>query len=253
MRTSLGSIEPPNSEIVDVLRRHGPSAAPPLIVRPLGDDKWELLTGEKYWLAAPLAGVESLAAEVRALDDEAALELIQTEIRLLNPRHSGSVLNTARAAVEAKENHGTTYRTYAKQIGMSYSALSHLIRLLNCAPELISHLDNHQISLGKAKVLARLPKKQQVKLLDQGQLKSLTVRDVERLVNGEIISEPDNPAPTNDADNGELTKVAEQISSQLGTPVSVSWSAGIAQLNITCHGLDVFDGVLERLGVSLET
>nr|WP_157471838.1 hypothetical protein [Gilvimarinus agarilyticus] len=219
----------------------------------MAEDRWELLSGEKYWLAAPLAQVEALTAEVRKLDDDAALELVQTEIRLLNPRHTGSVLNTARAAVEAKNNHGTTYRAYARQIGMSYSALSHLIRLLSCSPGLIALLDSHQISLGKAKVLARLSKGDQLKLLNQAKQNSLTVRDVEKLVVGEYTPSRSETAPAeSNAEASDMSKIAEQISNQLGAPVTVKWSDGIAQLNITCHGLDVFDGVLERLGVTLE-
>ncbi|MBU2887712.1 hypothetical protein KO507_18250 [Gilvimarinus agarilyticus] len=253
LRASLGAIEPPDSAIIDLLRQYGPSAAPPLVVRSMGEDRWELLSGEKYWLAAPLAQIEALTAEVRELDDEAALELVQTEVRLLDPRHTGSVLNTARAAVEAKKNHGTTYRAYARQVGMSYSALSHLIRLLDCAPELVALLESNQISLGKAKVLARLPSQEQVNLLNQARRNSLTVRDVEKLVSGEI-GPP--TLETNQSDKAsestDMSHIAEQISNQLGTPVTVHWADGIAQLNITCHGLDVFDGVLERLGVTLE-
>jgi len=102
----------------------------PLLVRPVGDERYELIAGERRWRAAQMAGLEQVPALVREVPDEAALamaliENIQRED--LNP------MEEAAGVQRLIDEFRMTHEQAADAVGRSRSATTNLLRLLKLA------------------------------------------------------------------------------------------------------------------------
>jgi ParB family transcriptional regulator, chromosome partitioning protein len=122
----------------------------PVLVRPLADGHFELIAGERRWRAAQLAGIESIAALVRARDDAESLELALIENMAredLNP------VEEARACAALVEELGLSREEVGVRIGRSRVAVSNLVRLLELPDEALALLEGGLLSEGHGRAL----------------------------------------------------------------------------------------------------
>ncbi|HEY5718780.1 MAG TPA: ParB/RepB/Spo0J family partition protein, partial [Gammaproteobacteria bacterium] len=120
----------------------------PVVVRPVGDGRYELIAGERRWRAAQLAGLHEVPAVVRDVPDEAAvamalIENIQREN--LNP------LEEARALQRLCDEFGLTHQAAAQAVGRSRAAVSNLLRLLELGDEVKALLEQRSLEMGHAR------------------------------------------------------------------------------------------------------
>ena len=126
----------------------------PLVVRPVGYERYELIAGERRWRASQLAGLAEVPAVVRTVPDEAALamaliENIQRED--LNP------LEEALGLKRLADEFGMTHEAVAAAVGRSRSAVSNLLRLLSLAEPVQALVNDGKLDMGHARALLTLP------------------------------------------------------------------------------------------------
>src|SRR5215467_6265823 len=141
----------------------------PILVRPIDGGRFEIIAGERRWLAARRAGLDEIPALVRDVPDQAtlALSLIENIQREdLNP------LEEAHGIKRLIDEFGLTHEAAAQAIGRSRSAVTNLLRLTQLAPPVQSLLLAGKLDMGHARALLALPIAEQgaaaARVADQG-------------------------------------------------------------------------------------
>ena len=213
----------------------------PVIVRPRPSGGYEVVAGERRWRAAQRAGLDSIPALVKDLDDRqtmamALIENIQRED--LNP------LEEATALQRLLTEYAMTHEELADAVGRSRAAVSNLLRLLNLAPGVQEMIDAGELEMGHARALLALPVEEQAAAARQVAKRALSVRQTESLVKRLLSGE--SPAPVPDPDTRPLERSASE---HLGAPVTITAnSKGKGRLVVRYSSLDELDGILARMG-----
>jgi len=222
----------------------GQGVMQPILVRPIDGGRYEIIAGERRWLAARRAGLAEIPALVRAVPDQAALALalienIQRED--LNP------LEEAQGIKRLIDEFGLTHEAAAQAVGRSRSAVSNLLRLTQLAPPVQAMLLAGRLDMGHARALLALPVAQQgaaaSRVVDQG----LSVRDAERLVQATLAPAPKarRAARRPDAD---VARLENELAEALGAAVRVEPARrGAGRIVIRYASLDQLEGILARL------
>ncbi|HRO36640.1 ParB/RepB/Spo0J family partition protein [Thauera sp.] len=214
----------------------------PIMVRPVAEDAYEIIAGERRWRAAQIAGLVEVPCLVREIPDEAALamsliENIQRED--LNP------LEEAGGIQRLIDEFDMTHQQAADAVGRSRPAASNLLRLLNLAKPVQELLMAGDIDMGHARALLPLDGASQIQLGNQVAARQLSVRDTERLVQQILNPRQKKPAPPPDRD---LLRLEEEIADVIGATVKIKANKkGAGELTIRFGSLDQLDGVLGRL------
>ena len=214
----------------------------PIVVRPLGENRYEIIAGERRWRAAQLAGLKAVPVLVRDVPDEAAIaialiENIQREN--LNPLEEASALQRLIDEFEM------THQQAAQAVGRSRAAVSNLLRLLDLAEPVQGMVRERRIEMGHARALLSLDDRLQVQAAREVVRKQLSVRETENLVRRLQQSLKKRGQRRPDPD---ILRLQNSISEQLGARVKIQHQAsGKGKLTITYTSADEFEGILERL------
>ena len=217
----------------------------PVIVRPRPEGGYEIVAGERRWRAAQRAGLDTVPALVRELDDRQAIaialiENIQRED--LNPLEEAAALKRLLAEYDM------THEQIADAVGRSRTAVSNLLRLLNLAPGVREMIDSGELEMGHARALLALPIDEQATVGRDVAKRSLSVRQTEALVKRLLSGASPESVP--DPDTRRLERSASE---HLGAPVSItSNSKGKGRVVIRYSSLDELDGILARMGAKLD-
>ncbi len=151
----------------------------PIIVRQSEEhsDKYEIIAGERRWLAAQNAGLHEVPVVITEANDLKSLEFAIVENV---QRHDLNPIEEANGYQRLINQFNYDHEKVAKFIGKSRSHISNCLRLLALPKEVIELIENNKLSQGHAKVLVGLPNSFFVakKILD----KKLSVRQAENLV-----------------------------------------------------------------------
>lgn len=218
----------------------------PILVRPVGKDKYEIIAGERRFRAAQLAGLEVLPVLVRDVDDQAAaaMALIENMQREdLNP------LEEAQGIHRLISDFSFTHEQAATAVGRSRSAVSNLLRLMNLASPVQTMLMAGDIDMGHARALLAVDAASQINLANMVVAKRLSVRETEKLVAKAVEELKSAPKEARVKEkSGDIARLEEELSDKLATPVVFKMGAkGRGQMIIDFADLDILDGVLARL------
>lgn len=214
----------------------------PILVRPLGNDRYEIIAGERRWRAAQLAGLGEVPTLIREIPDEAALamaliENIQREN--LNP------LEEALGLQRLVDEFSMTHQQAADAVGRSRPAASNLLRLLQLAPPVQDFLMRGAIDMGHARALLPLSGVLQVQLAQRVVQKALSVRETERLVQNAL--KPPKNAETTKPDR-DVIRLQDELADLLGARVEIRANKkGAGKVHIEFGDLDQLEGILQRL------
>jgi ParB family transcriptional regulator, chromosome partitioning protein len=217
----------------------------PILVRPVDAGRYEIIAGERRWLAAQRAGLQEIPALVRAVPDQAALALalienIQRED--LNP------LEEAQGIKRLIDEFGLTHETAAQAVGRSRSAVTNLLRLTQLAPPVQSMLLAGRLDMGHARALLALPASQQgaaaAKVIDE----DLSVREAERLVQSTLNPRQRARRAKRRSVDADVARLETELAEALGAPVRIeATSKGAGRIVIRYASLDQLDGILARM------
>ncbi len=219
----------------------------PIIVRPIGSDKYQVVAGERRWRAAQNAQLHEIPVVIRDLSDTEVLEvaIIENVQRAdLNP------IEEAQGYRQLMDSFGHTQEELAKSLGKSRSYIANLLRLMQLPEDVQTLLQENKLSIGHARALITSDNASTLakKVVEDG----LSVRATEALAKGP--QEPTNkvakqrqPKPsTKDAD----TKALEgDLSAAIGMHVSIDHAASGegGKITISYKSLDQLDDLCRQL------
>lgn len=152
----------------------------PILVRDLGNNRYELVAGERRWRASKRAGLQLMPVIVREVAD--ALSLQQALVENLH-RDDLNPIEEAAAYQQLIEDFGLTQEEVAQRVGKSRSAVANLLRLLQLPPHVQKFVIEGKLSAGHAKVLLSTPDRAfQEALARRVVTEGLTVRDAEDII-----------------------------------------------------------------------
>ena len=231
-------------ELAGSIRESG--VVSPVVLRSAGKG-FELLAGERRWRAAQLAGLHEIPAIVRDdLNDDEALVLGLIENL---QRESFTPMETAAGLKQLAELFSLTHEQMGDRIGKSREYVTNHLRLLNLAPPVQALVNEGHLSMGHAKVLAGLALDQQNHWAALVADQNLSVRVLERRVSGKGRQRalPLKPKAS------DWQALERRLSDHLGYPVTVSAEkGGKGEVKVRFHSLDELDGILARLGYTVE-
>ena len=215
----------------------------PIVVRPIGGGRFEIIAGERRWRASQQAGLDKIPAMVREVPDEAAIamaliENIQREDR--NP------IEEAVALQRLQQEFELTQQQVADAVGKSLVTITNLLRLIALPEEIKTLLAHGDLEMGHARALLGLPLEQQVEGARHVVARGLTVRQTEALVR-QWLNSKDKPAEKAKADP-DINRLEQRLAEKLGAPVQIKHGAkGKGQLVIRYSSLDELQGVLAHI------
>ncbi|CAB3760625.1 ParB/RepB/Spo0J family partition protein [Paraburkholderia solisilvae] len=217
----------------------------PILVRPIGGERFEIIAGERRFRAAHLAGLDEVPVLVRDVPDQAAaamalIENIQRED--LNP------LEEAQGIQRLLDEFHFTHEQAAESVGRSRSAVSNLLRLLNLAAPVQTMLLAGDLDMGHARALLAVDSATQITLANQVVNKGMSVRETEKLVTATNKAAP-APKARADHDGGRDTRrLEDELSDLLAATVKIKLGRrGRGQVTVEFGDLDALEGILARL------
>ncbi len=143
-------------ELAASIREHG--VLQPILVRPLGGARWQLIAGERRWRASKLAGLETIPALIEDIDDDTALEISIIENL---QREDLSPLDEAVMYDRMVREHGYSIRRLAQKLGKDKGYLENRLRLADAPDEIRELVSVRKDTLSHAYELLKVddPKK----------------------------------------------------------------------------------------------
>jgi ParB family chromosome partitioning protein len=218
----------------------------PIIVRPVGNNQYEIIAGERRWRAAKLANLNEVPVIIKNIPDESALAMALIE----NIQREN--LNPLEEAVGIKrliDEFNMTHEEAADAVGKSRVTVSNLLRLLTLTKPVQDRLLNGKIDMGHARALIGLEGSQQIMLCEEIIQKNLSVREVETLVknlqNGyKTGASPSSPKKT----NADVRQLEESLAEALGASVTIDAKKnGSGILKVHYRNLEQLDEILKKI------
>ncbi len=227
--------------------------------------QYELIAGERRWRASQIAGLETIPAIVRVVDDETSAQLALIENV---QREDLNVIELAEGYRVLSDRYGMTQEQISGTVGVSRSLVANTVRLLDLPDEVRGLIVEGKLSSGHGKVLLSLgaPEKQRkfaARCLKEGwniRLLQKACDDdadgVDVPAQGESHQSNTDPhargTPEEDRALSVLRDLERQVGEELGTRVKIRTdkSRTRGRVVIEFFDLDQFDGLLGRLGVT---
>ena len=212
----------------------------PIIVSRVGDGTFRIVTGERRWRAAALAGQKKIPALIKNLASRDALEVaiienIQRED--LNPIETAEAFN--RLIMDFK----LTQEELSAKVGKDRATIANYLRLLKLPDEVKSLIYNGSLSAGHAKaVLAIEGKVNQIEAAKKILKKGLSVREAELL--SRRVLRPRKTKPKRDP---QILSLEEKLIRNLGTKVKILQKGKKGKIEIEYYSLEDLDRLLEIL------
>lgn len=224
----------------------------PIVVRPLsphnGNVRYQLITGERRWLASRQAGKTRIPAIVREVSDEQALEITIVENLQradLNP------MEQARAYQRLSSEFKMTQEQMATRTGKERASVSNFLRLLRLPEPIQLKVEAGELSFGHARTLLALDTPEAIAAAAQKVLAlSMSVRQTETYVQGLLNPEgkqkkADKPGAIPQDPN--VREAQDLLQRRLGLKVQIEDKKGKGHVIIHYSGLEDFDAILTAL------
>jgi ParB family chromosome partitioning protein len=227
----------PLEALAESISQHG--IIQPIVVRPK-DGMYMIVTGERRWRAARMAGLSEVPVIVIEADDRKAAELALVENiqrKDLNP------VEEARAYADLIDEYSYTQEEIAKKVGRSRSSIANSLRLLDLPEAVLEKLAEGALSEGHAKVLLSIKDKDTLeKAAETVIAKELSVRETEKLVKALLEAPKPEVRVVYDVDH---TKILEQkVQSIIGHTVKIVQNGKKSSINIGFSDNDDLEKIL---------
>lgn len=230
-------------ELADSIRAQG--VMQPIVVRPTGADRYEIIAGERRWRAAQLAELDVIPAVIREVSDEVALALALIENI---QRENLNAIEEAMALKRLGDEFELTQQQIADAVGKSRTQVANLLRLLALDPEVQTLLERGDLDMGHARALLTLTAGQQRQVAHDVVNNDLTVRATEALVKKVQTNQAPAKPQRRDAKTADVTKLETHLGELLGAPVSIDHGQkGKGKVTIRYTSLEELDGILNHI------
>ncbi len=227
-------------ELADSIKAQG--VMQPIVLRPISEDKYEIIAGERRWRATQLAGLDAIPALVREVPDEAAIamaliENIQRED--LNP------IEEAIALQRLQQEFELTQQQVAEAVGKSRSTVTNLLRLMTLRDDVRTLLEHGDLEMGHGKALLGLPSEDQSAAARSVVAKGLSVRQTEALVRKLLAAKNAPPKQKRKGLDPNVRRLQDELAEKLGAKVQIQHTnSGKGKLVLNYNSLEELDGIL---------
>lgn len=216
----------------------------PLVVRRLASGRFEIVVGERRWRAAQLAGIDTVPAIIRDLnnDETAKIALIENL-----QREDLNSLDQARGLLRLQKEFNLSQEELGKAVGKSRSTVTNLMRLLTLSAEVQELLQEGKIEMGHARSLLTLNEHDQLKCAKRVISESLSVRQCEEMAGGILGGKKSQSSPKT-AKDPNTSLLERELSEILGSAVEIKHNKrGKGKLVISFKNLEVLQGIIEKM------
>ncbi|WP_270829252.1 ParB/RepB/Spo0J family partition protein [Aeromonas sp. QDB20] len=230
-------------ELANSIRAQG--VIQPIVVRPLGEQSFEIIAGERRWRASQLARLEVVPCLVKDVPDEAAVAIALIENI---QREDLNAIEEAVALQRLLTEFELTHQQVADAVGKSRTTVTNLLRLNQLNDDVKRFVEHGDLDMGHARALLALSGQAQSELAKLVAQKGLTVRDTEKLVQKALEPAKAGVEPVRDPQFGYLER---QISEKIGNQVQLQpGKQDSGKLVISYENLADLDRVLSYFGLS---
>jgi ParB family chromosome partitioning protein len=215
----------------------------PIVVRPVGDNRYEIIAGERRWRATQQAGLDSIPAIVRNVSDQATIAMALIENI---QREDLNAMEESLALLRLQDEFSLTQQQVADAVGKSRSAVTNLMRLASLEQAVQQQLERGELELGHAKCLLGLEGNAQISAARTVAANAMTVRQTEALI--KKLQNPSTPSTNSAITNPDIARLQEELSEKLGASVNIQHSVkGSGKLIFKYNTVDELDGILAHL------
>jgi ParB family transcriptional regulator, chromosome partitioning protein len=221
----------------------------PVVVRPLSGGRYQLITGERRWLASKKANKTTIPAIVRQVSDEQTLEMTIVENLQradLNP------IEQARAYQRLSNDFKMTQEQMAIRTGKERASVANFLRLLRLPDSVQQKVESGDLSFGHARTLLALDSPEAIIAAAQKVMAlSMSVRQTESYVQGLInpeAKEKKDPKADAQPEDPNVREAQDRLRRTLGLKVRIEDKNGKGRVIIEYSGLEDFDSILTALG-----
>jgi ParB family chromosome partitioning protein len=231
------------AELAESIKASG--VVQPILVRPQLNGRFQLIAGERRWLASQRAGKTTVPAIVKQVSNEQAMEM--TIVENLQ-REDLNPVEQARAYERLGREFGLTQEQMAQRTGKERSSVANFLRLLKLPSDVQTLVEENKLSFGHAKALMSLDSPEAVlKLANRAVALSMSVRQIEGTVYSLVHPEPKREKAERQVDPN-VREAERQLQRALGVRVEITDNKGKGRIVIEYKSLEDFDRVVEVLG-----
>ncbi len=221
----------------------------PILIKPIGDNKYQIIAGERRWRASQMLGLAYIPAIIKEVTEIESLELALIENI---QRENLMPLEEAESYKRLMDEYGYTQEKVSIIVSKSRSHVANLLRLFSLSDRVRGYLKDGLINLGHAKLLINAPNAD--KMADIIIENNLNVRDTEKLISSQKYpaSQPKLPVnPRHVALNYDIMMVENSLNESLGLSVKIAHYGNGGSISLYCQTLEQFDMVVRKLTSSL--
>jgi len=194
---------------------HSQGIIQPLVVRQVGEQKFEIIAGERRWRAAKQAGLKHVPCLVKKVQDRAAVAMALIENI---QREDLNAIEEAQALERLQDEFEMTHQQVAEVIGKSRTTVSNLLRLNQLNDDVKQLVQLGHLDMGHARTLLAVEPSEQLSIAETVIAKNLNVRQTEQLVKKYLTPPVEVKKANNDP---ETEALSERLSEKLGSQVSI--------------------------------
>ena len=252
-RTVFTSIE--LEELASSISQNG--ILQPILIKPIGTNKYQIIAGERRWRAAKIAGLASMPAIIK---DISAREVLEIALIENIQRENLSSLEEAESYKKLINEYQYTQDRMAEIVSKSRSHVANLLRLLNLPEKVKNYLNQNLISLGHAKLLVNQADAENlVELIVNNNLNVRETEDLIREQNGFTKNSRTNKATSYQknntgvvAKNEDILALENHLGEALGMLVKIdSFTNGGSKIIVHCETLEQLDNIVQKLSGSI--
>ena len=215
----------------------------PIIAREVKSGGYEIIAGERRWLAAQRAGLETVPVIIRDIDDRSAIAMALVENI---QRENLNAMEESEALIRLQNEFHLTQQEIADTIGKPRTTITNLMRLANLEPMVQNYLIQGDLDLGHAKCLLGLVGKSQIDAAASVVGSGLSVRQTEAMVKS--FQKKTSKQSKLEIVQPDLDRLQQDISERIGADVKIQHSAsGRGKLILRYNSLDELDGILAHI------
>jgi len=205
------------AELAQSIRTYG--LIQPVTVRPVGNGKYQLISGERRFRAAQLAGLTEIPAFVRTVDDALSIQMALVENI---QRADLNAIEIALSYQMLMDECHFTQEELGEKVGKTNSTISNYLRLLKLSTPVQVAVRDNQISMGHARALISVEDEAlQAKLVQQIVDEQLSVRQTESLVKKAVENSRNKKSKVKITLSDDVRNAQTAVAKRLGTKVNI--------------------------------
>jgi ParB family chromosome partitioning protein len=214
----------------------------PIVVRSIGEDKYEIIAGERRWRAAKLAKLEEVPCIIKNVPDEAAVAIALIENI---QREDLNAMEEAIALERLLTEFELTHQEVSIAVGKSRTTVTNLLRLNKLNKEVKTFLENGDIEMGHARALLALDGELQTSTAKIVVTKELTVRETESLI--KKVQNPESNKEEKSKDK-KIIAFEENVAQKIGGNIAIAHNKkGKGKLVISYANMAEFEAIMAKI------